>query len=60
MQSISKEDKPQEPKKKKRCAQQKTTKTGKTKEPAGKTKKIRLFPNEEQRKILNKWFGTAR
>ena len=25
-----------------------------------KVRKIRLFPNENQRKILNKWFGTAR
>lgn len=30
------------------------------KPPAGKTKKIRLFPTPEQKQILLKWFGTAR
>lgn len=28
--------------------------------PAGKVKKIRLFPTKQQRQILNNWFGTAR
>lgn len=27
---------------------------------AGKVRKIRLYPNEDQRKVLSKWFGTAR
>ncbi len=30
------------------------------KPPAQKTKKIKLFPTQEQRVTLNKWFGTAR
>ena len=30
------------------------------KPPAGKVKKIRLFPTKQQKKILNNWFGTAR
>ena len=32
----------------------------KDKLPAGKVKKIRLFPTKEQRQVLNNWFGTAR
>ena len=28
--------------------------------PAGKTMKIRLFPNKEQDRVLRRWFGTAR
>jgi DNA-nicking Smr family endonuclease len=38
---------------------QKTNKN-KEKEPAEKVKKIRLFPNQSQKEILKKWFGTAR
>ena len=32
----------------------------KTKEPAGKSIMIRLYPNKSQTEILNNWFGTAR
>jgi len=28
--------------------------------PPGKVKKIRLFPTTKQKRVLNKWFGTAR
>jgi hypothetical protein len=31
-----------------------------TKEPAGKSIMIRLYPNKSQKEELNKWFGTAR
>jgi hypothetical protein len=31
-----------------------------TKEPAGKSIMIRLYPNKSQREDLNKWFGTAK
>ncbi|CAG8820979.1 3992_t:CDS:1, partial [Racocetra fulgida] len=30
------------------------------KEPAGKAKRIKLFPIQEQRQTLVKWFGTTR
>jgi transposase len=30
------------------------------KEPAGKAKKIRLYPSKEEEKTLNRWMGTAR
>lgn len=50
------EEKEEFPKQKKR----KTNKADVEKPPAGKVKKIRLFPDTEQRKTLMKWFGTTR
>lgn len=35
-------------------------KSSSSKQPAAKCRKIKLFPNTSQKKILNKWFGTAR
>ena len=47
----------QQPKKKKA----KTKKNPKTdKEPAGKAKKIRLYPNKKEEETLMRWIGTAR
>ena len=48
------------------CDQQKTEekksnkKKKKNKPSAGKVRKIRLFPNERQKEILMRWFGTTR
>jgi hypothetical protein len=39
---------------------QKKESSEETKEPAGKSIMIRLYPNESQKEKLNKWFGTAR
>jgi putative transposase len=38
----------------------KKQKTAKTKEPVGKVKKIRIYPNKDQKQLLSKWFGTTR
>jgi len=40
--------------------EKKSHRISKDKPPAGRTKKIKLYPTETQRKTLNRWFGTAR
>jgi hypothetical protein len=40
--------------------EEKSAKKKKTKPPAGKTRKIRLFPTQEQKATLLRWIGTAR
>ena len=55
VQQKTEENENSKPKKK-----QKTNNNNIEKEPAGKTKRIRLFPNQRQKEILKKWFGTAR
>ncbi len=58
-----KKRKPNQPsdEKKEEAKQKKSTpKKKKTKTPAGKVRKIRLFPTKQQRQILLRWFGTVR
>lgn len=45
---------------KKKSKSSKDKDTNESKTPPGKVKKIRLFPDKQQRQILNQWIGTAR
>jgi IS605 OrfB family transposase len=57
---LKKEEKDQAQQKKKKSQLLPKTKKNSNKPPAGKTRKIRLYPNKSEREKLDKWFGAAR